>query len=329
MTSSVPPLTWRNDLQGSKWNEHLAKLGSHPLQSSLWGDARSTVDGIANERWAAFAGDRPIFMARFEVRRIGRFGKIAWMPKGPAWADEAVGDAAFDDLLRRLKRRGFLVCVTDRYREPGASVSGGVPLLPNFPKTALIDLRVGREKLLAAIDSKTRYGIRAAEKAKVTVEQSRSEADVKAFYGLCHRLSRDKNFSLPGSEPLFLALCAAPPSEHAEARLFVARADGQLAAGALVLRCGRSLHYFWGAMDRAFVNQHPSEAIQWTVIQWAAENSLERYDLEGINRADNPGTAQFKLKLGATEVALEGRQAYPLGVMGRLALRAGLWLGKI
>jgi lipid II:glycine glycyltransferase (peptidoglycan interpeptide bridge formation enzyme) len=195
--------------------------------------------------------------------------------------------------------------------------------------TILTDLRLGRDKLLAAIDSKTRYGIRAAEKAKVVVEQTRSVADISRFFELCDALSKAKDFSLPASEALMLALCATPADGACEARLFAARVDGKLAAGAMILRCGRSLHYFWGAMDRSFVKQHPSEAIQWAVIQWGVENSFETYDLEGVDLVNNPGTAQFKLKLGAKELPLPGPLAYPLGLVGRAALWVAKPLGRL
>lgn len=321
-------LTWRLDLTPADWDQHLAELRGHPLQSALWGTAREAVDGIASHQWAAFLDERPVFMARFEERPIRPVGKLAWIPKGPTSVDDAIGAAAFTELLGRLRRSGFVVCVDDVYRQPVRPLRQGVPLLPNLP-TAWIDLRVGREKLLTAIDSKTRYGIRAAEKAKVVVEETRNAADVSDFFGLCEKISKDKNFSLRGSEPLMQALCAAPASAQTEAKLFVARVDGRLAAGAMILRCGRSIHYFWAAMDRSFVKQHPSEAIQWAVIQWGVESSLDTYDLEGIDPMNNPGTTQFKMKLGAKEMALPGRRAYPLGIIGRLVLRVGLSLRRI
>ena len=267
-------------------------------------------------------------MARIEVRRLGPIGKAAWIPKGPTLAPGVDSGAALQGMLDHLRARGFLVAISDLYKQSTQPLPDGVPLLPNSP-TAFVDLRLGRDALLAAIDSKTRYGIRAAEKARLIVEQSRSELDVSAFFALCAQLSEDKAFALPGSEALMQALCAGPAGAPVEARLFVARSEGKFAAGALTLRCGKSLHYMWGAMDRAFVKLHASEAIQWAVMQWGVGNGIETYDLEGIDTVNNPGTAKFKLKLGGVETAMPGRRAYALGPLGAIALRAGRWLGKI
>ena len=324
----VEQLTWNTDLLPAVWDRSLSEMGGHPLQSALWGDARHAVDGIENHRWAAFQHEQPVFMARFEVRPLALLGRAVWIPRGPNLAAEGIGRLAYGEFLERLRRSGYLLCIDDAYSSICEAPVPGIPLLPR-PRTVWIDLSMGRDQLWGALDSQWRYGARSAGRAGVVVEQSRDFEDVTRFYGLCEQISKDKKFALPGSEPLLRALSAAPPSADAEARLFVARFDGNLAAGAMVLRCGRSLHYFWGATDRRFSKQRPSEAVQWGIIEWAVENGLETYDLEGIDPENNMGTYQFKMKMGGKEIDLPGKCAYPLNSTGRIAVRVGQWLGKI
>jgi lipid II:glycine glycyltransferase (peptidoglycan interpeptide bridge formation enzyme) len=64
-------------------------------------------------------------------------------------------------------------------------------------------------------------------------------------------------------------------------------------------------------------------------MDWALENGIERYDLEGIDPERNPGTYRFKIKMGGRPVELPGKRAYPLGAAGRVALSVGRWMGKL
>jgi lipid II:glycine glycyltransferase (peptidoglycan interpeptide bridge formation enzyme) len=267
-------------------------------------------------------------MARCEVRHVARVARVAWLPRGPVIDTSAIGAPAFDQLLSRLRDEGFLLCIDDPYRHRAAAAAGGTALAP-VPRTAIVDLAIGREQVWSAIDSQWRYGVRSAGRAGVVIEQTRDEGDVETFFALCEQISQRKGFELPGSRELLRALVCAPATGAVEARLFVARLGAALAAGALVLRSGRSLHYFWGGVDRRFPKQRAGEAVQWGVMDWALENGIERYDLEGIDPERNPGTYRFKIKMGGRPVELPGKRAYPLGAAGRVALSVGRWMGKL
>ena len=107
-----------------------------------------------------------------------------------------------------------------------------------------------------------------------------------------------------------------------EARLLLARHEGQIAAGAFLMRCGRSLHYFWGATDRRYAKQNVGEAVQWAAIEWGLDRGCVRYDLEGVDPRGNPGVYAFKRKMGGEEVELAGQSFSPLGLRGALACMA-------
>jgi lipid II:glycine glycyltransferase (peptidoglycan interpeptide bridge formation enzyme) len=181
----------------------------------------------------------------------------------------------------------------------------------------------------AALDSQWRYGVGRAARQGVVVEQSRAPGDVGEFWGLCERLSRRKGFRLPGSEALAQSIVRAPPADTVEARLFLARCEGRIGAGAIVIRCGPSLHYFWGATNRDYSRMRCGEALHWGVIEWGLGQRLETYDLEGVDPAGNDATYRFKMKMGGEVVALPVRRAYPLNALGWIAIAAARALGKL
>jgi len=322
-------MRWLTDCSAPEWDRQLALLGGHPLQSALWGDARAAVDGIPNQRWAAADPDgKFVLMARVETRRIPALGGAAWIPRGPATTRCESLEDAHRELLDRLRADGYLICIDDQYPERFVSTAGGKQLLP-VPHTIRIDLAIGKDRLLAELDSQWRYGVRAAQRAGVVVARTTEAGAISDFYALCKRVSKAKAFELPGSDSLMRTLCATGHGPDAEGVLFLAKQDQHIAAGALVMRCGRSAHYMWGATDREFPKLRAGEAVQWAVIEWCLENGLRTYDLEGIEPQGNPGTSQFKRKMGGKEAILPGKIAYPLNNAGKIALKAGRLLGKI
>jgi len=134
---------------------------------------------------------------------------------------------------------------------------------------------------------------------------------------LCRSISERKQFRLAQSLAMILQLLKQTTSE-VEAKLFLARYKGRIGAGACIIRCGRSLHYFWGGTDREASEARVGEAVQSAVIEWGMEQCCTHYDLEGIDPVGNPGTYAFKKKMGGREVALEGKRYYPLCLRGRV-----------
>jgi lipid II:glycine glycyltransferase (peptidoglycan interpeptide bridge formation enzyme) len=314
---------WRQEHNALVWDRELAKLGGHPLQSALWGNARQKVDGIAQLLLACHTDKGEVIgLARIETRRAPLAGKIAWLPKGP-YLPNTEADAATAALRAELKQRGFIACITDRYVAADHKKVGQ-------PKTIWLDLSQELDALSKTLDSQWRYGARRALREGVVVRTTTVPADVSAFFHLCNALSETKGFSLPGSEALMQELVGSSPTKGTVGMvLYVGEVEGVIAGGALVARCGQHLHYLWGASDRRFSKYRVSEAVQWQIIQDGVAAGMTRYDLEGIDPAENPGVYEFKRKMGGREVTLQGMETTPLSWVGSLAVSAGRRLGRL
>jgi len=323
MKSNTFTSTWTNNLSALEWDRNLAALGGHPLQSALWGEARYIVDGIDDQRLVHYSKDGSIDgLARVETRRLPFIGKIAWIPKGPTLIKKERPTETIPQLRALLATQGYWVCIDDIYEsvDPVSSV--------NKPQTIWLDISLGRGTLLKNLDQQWRYGVRVAERAGVIVEQGTPD-DISPFFSLCEKISKSKGFQLPGSELLMRNLLDFAINGDVFAHLFIARYKGILAAGAFIIRCGRSIHYFWGASDRTFSKERPGEALQWGIIEWALQQGIEKYDLEGIDPLNNPGVAAFKKKMGGAVISLSGKKVYPLNLIGNILVFAGKKLRKI
>lgn len=305
---------WNESLTSYEWDNFLSKLHGHPLQSAKWGESKKISCRINDHRWIAFKDGSPVFIVRFEERRLFRFLKIAWVPKGPVAVDKHDESIFVKEFLHRLKKRGFFLCVTN----PWEKIEFTNKINSVF-YTIWLDLTIKKEKLWANLHKQCRYDIKRAKKLGVIIEKSDSHEDLNSFYKICESISKTKGFNLGASLQSMSHLLFSSDHDQVKSHLFVARHEGNLCGGAFLMRCGESVHYLWGAVDRNFAHLCIGEALQWEIIEWALSKNYKKYDLEGISTLDS-GVDKFKKKLGGTIIAYPGIQIYPLHIGRHIVL---------
>ena len=305
---------WVENLTPQEWDNYLLLLRGHPLQSAKWGDARKLSCRIKDHRWIAFKDGSPYFIARFEERRLFRFLKIAWVPKGPITANKQDETKLFEEFLNKLKQRGFFLCATNPWKKIEFT-----KLTNSIFYTIWIDLTIEKEKLWMNLHKQCRYDIKRSKKLGVIIEESESMDDLNSFYKIYESISVAKGFNLVSSSQSMPHLFINHDNNKVKSHLFVARYEGNLCGGAFVIHCGESIHYIWGAMNRSFSHLCIGEALQWGIIEWGINNHCKKYDLEGISTL-NSGIDKFKKKLGGTITACPSIQIYPLYISRKLIL---------
>ena len=182
-------------------------------------------------------------------------------------------------------------------------VSGGAGGSP--PRTAttsphvthVVDLRPGYEALWnGAFGAKTRNMCRKADRAGVVVAIETSEEALGAYYGLYCGAAAGWGYDEP---PYPRALVEGMIAGGA-AELWIARLDGAVIAGAIVLVGSHDLCYWSAALDREHRNAAPSNAIVRAVIESGCERGFEYIDLGGSEGL--PRVEAFKRSFGAEPV---------------------------
>lgn len=294
---------WKENLLPQEWDAILSTFNGHPLQSIKWGDARKEIEGIKYYRWLAYQNGEPCCLVRIEERRILKFINIAWVPQGPVLSNNCNEFQIHEEILYKLKIKGFSACVMSPWRKNNGQEPSN--------HTLWLDLTMGADKLLSNLDKQFRHGIRRAAREGVRVEMASKDVDITRFYELCQKVSEKKNFYFNGTNKHMHHLLNSH-SSGVQAKLFISRCEGEVAAGAFILGCGDTLHYLWGASDRKFAKKRVGEAVQWAVVEWGVSQGYKKYDLGGVVPEENDGNYNFKKKLGGELISLPKEKIYPL-----------------
>lgn len=313
----------RPELDPGLWNTALSCLpASHVLQSWEWGQVKS-AHNWAPARLLWEQDGRPVAAAQVLRRPLPHtpWG-VMYVPKGPAldYANSELLERVFDDLERFARQQHAILLKID----PDTNLTHVVPILTargwrysneqiQFRNTALLDLRLSHDELLAAMKSKTRYNIRLAERKGVTIHDGSVE-DIPLFFSLYAETGQRDGFLI---RPLAYYQDAWQTFMQADmARMLLAQVEGQTVAGLILFRFGNKVWFMYGASSDRHRNWMPNYLLQWHAIRWAKSVGCTDYDLWGapdtLDENDSLwGVWRFKEGLGARYAPHIGAYDYP------------------
>jgi lipid II:glycine glycyltransferase (peptidoglycan interpeptide bridge formation enzyme) len=254
------------------------------------------------------------------TRRIARFFRIAYVPFGPTF-DPGAGRGVFVTGLARslrphLPRGTFLLRFDLPWRKGGESpCAAGLGKARDDiqpPATVIVDLRPTEDEILASMKSKTRYNVKLAEKRGVTVEAG-TDAEMDGWYELYRETSARDRIAIHARsyyEGLFEAAAGrvAAGGTAPVVKLLLARADGDLLAGNIVIFWKKSAVYLTGASSGEKRNLMPTYALQWAAMRMAKAAGCETYDLYGCPPAadeSHPMFGLYQFKTGFSPLVTE------------------------
>lgn len=182
------------------------------------------------------------------------------------------------------------------FRKPPADVQP--------PDTVLVSLDED-EALFGRMHKKTRYNVRLAEKKGVSVEKAGPEA-LADWYALYRQTAERDKISIH-TERYYRDLFAHAP----DLSLWLARHEGRLLAGNIVLVHGATATYLYGASSNEHRNLMAPYALQGAAMRDARDRGAREYDLFGIPPTDDPkhpmhGLYRFKTGFGGERIHRHG-----------------------
>lgn len=302
-------------LQSSQWGEFKSRFGWRPQRLALCGPA-----GLA-------AGAQILWRSQWGL-------KIAYVPRGPLWAEDERANELLLAALERVARRQRAVFLRLEpndlddggfdQRRSALLLAGYEPAAPLQPAASiLLDLTPEPDALFAAFSKGHRADIRRAERNGVTVRAGTSDDDLGRFYAIMEATSARAQFAIhsrdyyAGAWELFGG--REPGQPTSAARLLLAELAGETVAAFLVFGLGREAQYMYSGATEAGLKSGANHALQWAALQWARERGCARYDFWGVPAA----FAELEAAAGDEERARLEAAAQASGLAGVYRFKKG------
>ncbi|HVH64491.1 MAG TPA: peptidoglycan bridge formation glycyltransferase FemA/FemB family protein [Candidatus Acidoferrum sp.] len=301
MSETAAILTPGHALGARAWDELLQQQPEgNLLQSWNWGELQSRF-GWRIERLLVQDGRHGLCSLQ-RSRTLFPGGAVYYVPRGPA-VIESARMQLLDTLERRAHAGGGIVLriePNDRVGDQwpaffeGRSYKQGQGVQPQA--TQLLKIDRDPEVLKASFKPKTRYNLNLAERKGVTVSASR---DVATFARLAADTARRQGIHLPGAAYYQAALELFDP--HDAVRLYLAQHEGDVLAGIMVFRFGRTATYLYGGSTDHKRELMPNYLLHWRAMVDFKALGCDTYDWWGIPEEpapDHPWFGLYRFKTG-------------------------------
>ena len=297
------------------------------LQSWNWGELQARF-GWSVERLLVGDGRHGLCSLQ-RTATLFPGGAVYYIPRGPAVA-EAARMQVLDALERRARSGGGIVIrvepnarVGDEWPAffEGRSFVQGKPVQPLA--TQLLNIDLDPEALKASFKPKTRYNLNLAERKGVSATASK---DVASFARLAGETAKRQGIHLPGTAYYQAALDLF--GRRDEVRLYLAQHEGDLLAGIMVFRFGKTAYYLFGGSTERKRELMPNYLLHWQAMLDFRALGCDTYDWWGIPEEPAPdhpwfGLYRFKTGFGGETVRYVGLYEHVLRP-GRLRLERRL-----
>lgn len=215
--------------------------------------------------------------------------------------DEASAQALIDEAIGLAQKQKA------RYLELRTGVH---PMLARHPHLAesnlyvrwLLPLADGADAIWSGLRKPVQRQIKKSQTLGVHVRIAETRADMDVYYRL-HLQTRSKKHGMPAQPQRFFCGLWDAFAASDRMKLLLAHYEGKVIAGMILLGCGSTIRYAYGASDERYLQLAPNNLLMWQAIAWACERGYQTFDL-GRTACDNEGLMEFKRRWGATKEPL-------------------------
>ena len=176
-------------------------------------------------------------------------------------------------------------------------IKGSSPSLAFY--NHIVDLSQGSDAVFSNFASSTRRAIRKAQKTGVAVDISTSRIALRGYYDL-HCETRRRH-GLPPQPYSFFELLHKRLIETGKGVIVSATFESKLAASAIYLQQGNTIHYKYGASDETLQQSRCNNLVMWTALEHYSQQGFLKMDFGRNSLKNQEGLRKYKLNYGASE----------------------------
>ncbi len=323
-------------LQTYEWGQVKARYGWEPLylvwdEKGKMSEERNALSSfVFPVKAAALVLKKKVLSRGFAARLC-----LLYCPKGPLlnWSDVPLRERVLDDLEKFARQQGAIFLKLDPDVVLGTGVPGTETDQPEpdgeavradflrrgwrfadnqiqFKNTALVDLSLSEDDLLARMKQKTRYNVRLGAKKGLTVRVG-TEKDWPLLYKMYAETSLRDGFVIR-DEAYYRTVWK---TFEASSAPLMAELNGEALAAVYLFHFAGRAYYLYGMSRERHRELMPNYLLQWEAMKWARAQGCHLYDLWGapdeFNEADSLwGVFRFKEGLGGSAVRTLGAWDY-------------------
>jgi lipid II:glycine glycyltransferase (peptidoglycan interpeptide bridge formation enzyme) len=262
----------------------------HPMQSSYWADLKGKTGW---EGHAYRLGHSSLLVL---TKTFLHLFTLAYVPFGP---QETVSLKDLSKDLYRFLPRGTFAIRYDLPYESACDVSGCQIQKESVQPDAsvLIDLRKGYTTVVSGYRERARRALKKSKGKVVISRWDHKSADFDAWYDLYVKTAKRDGFSARSKS--YMEEVLSDSTEKVSSTLFLAKREGVIVGGTILLSSREEAIYLFGASER-MDDCTSSHALQDAMIHAASAKGCDRYDLFGVSGKDGRGSHLASLNLFKT-----------------------------
>jgi hypothetical protein len=258
---------------------------------------------------------------------------IAYLLRGPIWRlhSAAPNEKAFQQALRALRneyvcKRGLLLRIApliftnepccERLRQILAEEGYSPAARARNNRTIVMDLSPHPEELRSGLHRNWRRNLKAAEQGQLAVVEGKEDELFATVVDIYHEMVLRKAFLEPNDISKFRRVQALLP-DGLKMNVYLCKSSENACAGLVWSGIGDTAIELFAATSRAALNNSAAYLLRWRLVEHLKQRGFRKYNLNGINPEQNPGSYQFKS-------GLAGKSGVEVSYLGAFESRGNL-----
>ena len=300
-------IVW-NNVSNTEWNSYFnTNLKSNLLQAWFYGEAKNTLEGWKPNRVVFYNENKMIAFVQILEKKIFNLFKIYRINRGPIFNtnDRELKQSIINEILSLGKIfKGNLLSISFELEKTNDNIvdlinTKFINLNLKGYSTIYLDIKPSLDIIRSSLNGKWRNMLVFAEKQSLSILNGQSEEYIKWLCEIHKDNMSKRGFKGISSELLKTLSDKSDKSNYV--KVYKAFLNNEAIAAISIAYHGNSATYLTAWTNEDGRKTKSNYLLLWEVIKDLKQNSIEWFDLGGIDPESTPGITNFKNGINGTQ----------------------------